>query len=424
MAGGKSERFWPFSEKTLFPFLGKPLVKHQIERIKKAGFKDLIVVCNQRNLPVVKNFGVETVLQKGEGQGAAILSAQELIKGPILIVNANDFFELSLFRKVLLAGQKRGIDGCLVGFKTSSYFPGGYLVLGKGERVEKIVEKPGEGKEPSDLVRIVVDFFKEGERFVQYLKKGILYEEAINETIKDGALVKAVSYKGKWGYLKYPWDVLLMMRFFLGRIRDKQIARDVKISKKALVLGPVVIEDGVQVWENAKILGPCFLGKGTIVGNNSLLRESMIGENCVIGFSTEVARSYVGQCCWCHSNYIGDSVLDKNVSLGAGAVLANLRLDEEGIYSVVKRERINTKRTKLGTIVGKNVRIGVNASLMPGVKVGKNSFIGPGVVLEEDLGESKFCLQRQNLRVTKNIKKISEEQREKFKKKISRALCQ
>ena len=35
LAGGKSERFWPFKDKSLFCFLGKPLVARQIERVKK-----------------------------------------------------------------------------------------------------------------------------------------------------------------------------------------------------------------------------------------------------------------------------------------------------------------------------------------------------------------------------------------------------
>lgn len=426
LAGGKSERFWPLSDKALFPFLGKPLICHQIDRAKKAGFKDLIVVCNQENLSAIKGFKVKAVLQKGEGQGAAVLSAREFLSGPTLIVNANDLFDLSLFSKVVRAGKKKGIDGCLVGFKTPSYFPGGYLIIDQRKRLKKIVEKPDKGKEPSNLVRIVVDFFKKGEKLVQYVEKKILYEEAIQAMIDDGMVFKVVLYEGEWGYLKYPWHVLPMTDFFLKEIKKpfifaekndqgEFIGKDVQIAKNAVVKGKVILEDKVKIFENAVVIGPSYIGSKTVIGNNALVRQSMIGRESVIGFSTEVTRSYVGEACWFHSNYIGDSVLEKNVSLGAGTVLANLRLDERDIYSVVKKERINTQRTKLGAVIGQNVRVGANSSIMPGVKIGKDSFIGSGVVLERDLSQSKFCcLQRQNLVVKENFRSLGTGGRKKF----------
>ncbi|MBL7159675.1 NTP transferase domain-containing protein [Candidatus Microgenomates bacterium] len=419
LAGGKSERIWPLSNKALFPFLEKSLLQHQIERISGAGFKDMTVVCSKDNISVVEKLGVKNVLQKGHGQAAAILSAEKFVKGPVLVINVNDIFNPDLLKKVILAGQGKDVGICLVGFKTPFYFPGGYLVVNEKKEVKGLIEKPGEGKEPSDLVRIVVDLFKEGEELIKYLKKGILYEEAIDEMVQNKILTKAVSYQGHWGYLKYPWDTLQMTTCFLKEIKDKKIGQRVKIAKNVSISGPVIIEDGVKIFENAKIVGPAYIGKKTIIGNNSVVRQSMIGANCVVGFSTEITRSYVGNGCWFHSNYIGDSVLDENVSLGAGAILANLRLDEEDIYSVVKGEKVNTRRQKLGVMIGKNVRLGVNASIMPGIKIGKNSFVGAGVVLDKDLGENIFCcLGKQDLIIKENIKKTEKEKREKFRKKL------
>lgn len=423
LAGGQSERFWPLGDKALLPFLGRTLIENQIERVKGVGFKDIIVVCNKENLPVIKDLGVKAVLQRGKGQAAAILSVKKFLNGLVLVVNANDFFDPLLFKQVIRAGQKNGVDVCLVGFKTTAYFPGGYLVVDKNHRVRKIIEKPAEGKEPSNLVRIVVDFFQEGEKLVEYLKKNILYEEALDQMIQDGLGVYAISYQGDWAYLKYPWHALLMTDFFLKKIKTKKIGQNVQISKKAIIAaGPVIIKDNVRIFENVKIVGPAYIGKNTIIGNNSIIRQSMIGADCVIGFSTEITRSYIGDQCWFHTNYTGDSVLDTNVSLGAGAVLANLRLDENTICSVVKEKRVNTQRTKLGAIVGKNVRIGVNASIMPGIKIGKNSFIGAGVVLNKDLAENKFCYFKQEKMIVKeNFKRVKKGEREKLREKVLKA---
>ena len=95
--------------------------------------------------------------------------------------------------------------------------------------------------------------------------------------------------------------------------------------------------------------------------------------------------------------------------MGAGATLANLRLDDAEIKE--------TGRNKLGAMIGMGVRIGVNASVMPGVKIGKNSFIGAGVVLTRDLPEDSFCALKPGFTVTKNVKSPPAS-REAFKQKI------
>jgi len=67
------------------------------------------------------------------------------------------------------------------------------------------------------------------------------------------------------------------------------------------------------VLENAVIRGPVYIGANSIIGNNALVRDhSHIGSNSVIGYSTEVKHSYIGDNCWFHSNYIGDSIVDNN----------------------------------------------------------------------------------------------------------------
>jgi bifunctional UDP-N-acetylglucosamine pyrophosphorylase/glucosamine-1-phosphate N-acetyltransferase len=103
-------------------------------------------------------------------------------------------------------------------------------------------------------------------------------------------------------------------------------------------------------------------------------------------------------------------VLENNVSMGGGAKLANLRLDDGEISG--------TGRNKLGAMIGQGVRIGINASIMPGVKIGKNSFVGSGVILDRDLPEDSFCVAKSAYTVTKNRAQASTS-REEFKKKIS-----
>jgi len=77
-----------------------------------------------------------------------------------------------------------------------------------------------------------------------------------------------------------------------------------------------------------------------------------------------------------HHNYVGDSVIGEQCNLGAGAKIANLRLDKGNI----RVAGIDTGRRKLGAILGDHVETGINACINVGTVIGDNAFIGPGAV--------------------------------------------
>jgi acetyltransferase-like isoleucine patch superfamily enzyme len=123
---------------------------------------------------------------------------------------------------------------------------------------------------------------------------------------------------------------------------------------------------------------------------------------------------------WTHSTYIGDSVIGRNVSFGAGCVTGNLRLDEGEIFSMVKEEKTGTGLTKFGTIIGDNCRLGIRTCINPGVKIGAGSFISSGCMVEEDIPNESFSRMKDGvLAIKKNTTKAPEpEGREKYLKKI------
>jgi NDP-sugar pyrophosphorylase family protein len=78
-----------------------------------------------------------------------------------------------------------------------------------------------------------------------------------------------------------------------------------------------------------------------------------------------------------HLNYVGDSVIGEGCNFGAGTKIANLRLDDKNIGV----GGIDTKRRKMGAVIGDNVKTGINASINVGTSIGNNTFIGPGAVV-------------------------------------------
>lgn len=399
---------WPISQdKCLIPFLGKPLLYHNLKKIKDIlNPEEFIIVgraeSKDRILEITKELGITgtIAIQKDSlGMADAVLSAKELIEGEVLVVNAEDIVDPELYIQV----SKGGSEVVIAGLKVDKYFPGGYIKA-TGEKVQSIVEKPGEGNEPSDMVKLVVDFFKHGEKLVEYLQKASseqddLYEVALNNMISGGVEVRAVKYSGIWVPLKYPWQILDIVAYFLSGI-EQTISPGAKIAKTAEISGKVVIEKGVRVFEGAVIKGPCYIGKNCVVGNNTMVRESDLEEGCVTGFNSDITRSYIGAQSWFHTNYIGDSVIEGDFGMGSGAVLANLRLDDHTIRVKVQEEQVDSGRHKLGLVAGKGSRVGVNASTMPGVKVGTNSLVGPGVTLYEDVSDNKKILVKQEYEIT------------------------
>lgn len=399
LAGGQSSRFSPLSDKNLFLFQGKSLLELQIRKYLPYT-ENLFVVANQENfssyelvIRKIKSSKIKIVIQKGKGQGAGIMACLRLVKKNVLILNNNDLFEE---KKVFsIYGQKKDqYPVILSGRFMKEYFPGGYFKL-NGKEVLGVVEKPDPDKKPSDYYKLVIDYFRDPSSFYTFLimfskqKRDDIYELALDQYLKNNRAY-FVDYNGIWLTLKYPWQVLAMMDYFLMQIKKTQIAKKVLIAKSAVIEGPVILEEGVKILEFAKVVGPTYIGKNTIIGNYSLVRQSMIGNDCLIGGYSEVTRSYLGQKVMLHRNYLGDSVVENDVLFGAGATCANFRFDQDEIKSLVKGSLINTKRQKLGAIIGSGTKIGINASLMPGVKIGSKVFVYPGEVVKWDrMGEGR-----------------------------------
>lgn len=412
LAGGDSTRFWPFRNKVTMPFLSTSLVVRTVKQLQANGWKQILVVAHPQNKQAVADCLADSSVSVVEqtdpaGMAGAVRSCASLIKGkPLLVLSSADAYDDALFSSLAAAIAHHPGEGILTGAVVDSYFPGGYLTVADAY-VTGIMEKPDPTAVPSNLISVACDYFPNADDLLQAIAsvssdRDDLFEQALQSLLNGNRRFRFFPYEGFWGYVKYPWHMLRLSSYFLSKLPDHR-GKNVTIDPTAIINGPVYCEDNVRILEHAKLVGPVYLGAGTIVGNGTMIRDSMIGAGCVIGFGTEVTRSYIGDQCWFHKNYIGDSVLSDQVSFGAGAVTANYRLDGEQIHSRVGEQRVATGIAKLGVMIGRNVHVGVNASLMPGIKIGEDSFVSSGVVLDSDLPEASFCaLQASSYVVKRN----------------------
>ncbi len=404
LAGGEGKRFKPFvTDKTLFPFLGKPFLSHCLQMLQRAGITEVVMATNtdnQRWLDSVSLGGltISTKLQKKPvGMGDAMLLLEEEIGDrPFIVINPNDCVADELLHAVL--AKSLTADGVVVGVETDSYFPGGYLQV-DGTRVMSVVEKPGEGNEPSKLVKPVFDYFAHPSVFFTALKKVQTdkddhYEKAQDEYMKLKR-VEFIPYSGYWKALKYNYNVLDVMHILLYKSVKRHIASTAVISDKAVIHGEVYIDEGAHIYEGAVLKGPVYVGKNAIIGNNALVRESMIEEGAVIGFGSEVTRSYIGPKCMLHHNFMGDSVLERDVNPSFGTVTANLRLDNTPVSVKQETGKLMTPRLKLGALIGQGAFLGINCSIMPGVTIGAHAVIYPATVVHSAVPANATLVQKQ-----------------------------
>jgi len=424
---------FPITEdKFLLDFLGKPLLEHQIKVACEAGLSHFVIIGNPENIAKIEQITkkilgvkVDLALQKEpSGIADALKSAEPFLHGQLLVINPNDVFSSSAYTKIITEAEKVPASSHILGYQVQNYFPGGYLQVNSQNELLHIVEKPNPGEEPSNLVNILIHYHNNPEELLRYIDttqttRDDVYECALDSMVKGGNKIKVVPYDNFWAPIKYPWHIFKVMEYFLDNAQP-YIASSARISEKANIEGKVILSDNAKVLENAVIRGPVYIGANSIIGNNALVRDySHIGCNSVIGYSTEVKHSYIGDNCWFHSNYIGDSIVDDDCSLGAGTVLANFRLDEGNIQIEVGDNPVDTGYDKLGAIVGRGCRIGVNASLMPGVRVGPDSFVGPQLCLRQDLGANKIALLEPRYQVYDNETRLDEGKRQELLRRLT-----
>ena len=169
------------------------------------------------------------------------------------------------------------------------------------------------------------------------------------------------------------------------------------VESGAHLIGPVTLAKTARIRAGAYIEGPVFIDEKSDIGPNCYIRPyTSVGKKVRIGNACEIKNSlimdntHVG-----HLSYVGDGIIGEDCNLGAGTAVANFRLDGKTVKMRVKDEVVDSERRKLGVVLGDEVKTGINSLLMPGVKIGHNSWIGPNLVVNRDVPSNTLLLMKQ-----------------------------
>lgn len=145
--------------------------------------------------------------------------------------------------------------------------------------------------------------------------------------------------------------------------------KNIKIHESAYVDEPVSIGKGTKIWHFCHISQNVEIGEGCLFGQNVY-----VGNDVRIGNRVKVQNNV--------SIYTGCELEDE-VFLGPGCVLTNVTNPR----SQVSRHSLYEK-----TLFRRGSTIGANATLVPGITIGRYAFIGAGAVVTKDVPDYALIL--------------------------------
>ncbi len=282
---GRGKRMRPHTltiPKPLLPIAGKPIVQRLVEDIasvcqepiEEIGFivGDFGKEVNEHLIQVAENLGAVGKIFKQEealGTAHAILCAQEIMEGKTIVAFAD-----TLFRADFKLDDSK--DGIIWVQQVEDPKAFGVVKLDASNNITDFIEKPEQFV--SDLAIIGIYYFKDG----QFLKENLQY--LIDNDIRDKGeyqITDALERMKKAGTKFAPGQVIEWLD-----CGNKNATVHTNQRVLEFLKDEKTIADSSKL-SNTKIIEPCY------VGENVILKNSVIGPHVSIGDNTTVEDSII-----------------------------------------------------------------------------------------------------------------------------------
>ena len=420
LAAGKGTRMKSSTAKVLHELCGRPMLWYVVSALRAAGADDMLVVTNPELQDRIGEFGVSGVVQEDQlGTGHAVRIALDAMRadgsGRMLVAYA----DMPLVPEELFAEVLRALDGsnalALVTARVPLPSNFGRVVRRDGS-VERIVEvrdaNPAElgidevnagiyaFEEPAlreavarlrndnaqkeyYLTDTVADFVRAGKRVTPVVAADPMHVLGINDRAELAQARKEMNERICAQHMLDgvtivdPHSTYLEPELRIGR--DTVIYPNTKVGLlseigERCIIGPnsrlsnVRLGDEVTVRESTMF--DSSAGNRSSIGPFAHIRnDSQLGEDVRIGNFVEVKNSRLARGVKAsHLTYMGDAEIGENTNIGAGTITCNF----------------DGKR-KNKTVIGRDVMIGSNTSLIAPVTIGDGALTGAGSVVTKDI---------------------------------------
>ena len=384
LAAGKGTRMWPLTEdipKPLLPISGIPIIKRQIDELKKVGVKKLYILIGYQ-MNEISDYIDKTeteievnyiIQEKQKGTGHAVKMAESKIKGSFYCLNGDIIINAKNLKKINKCKDMAMMvttvdDGSNFGAVKQK---NGYLV--------SIIEK---GKSGKCKINAGIFIFNESIfTAIDNTKKSIRGEYELTDALElVSNQIEVIEFEGEWKDIGNPWDLISANENYIDNNKEEING---KIEDNVIVNGNIVLGKGSIIKSGTYIEGNVWIGENCVIGPNAYLRKGTVlcGTNKIGAFSEIKNSIFLEGAKAPHHNYVGDSIIGQNSNLGSGTKIANLRFDKRTIEVKHKGKKIDSGRRKLGAIIGSNVNTGINASINAGTILGNYTKIGPNALV-------------------------------------------
>ena len=407
MAAGLSTRMRSATPKHFHPLLGRPMVDWVIGVARELGADPLVVVTSAQS---VERFDGVTVAVQEEprGTGDAVAAARSALDG-----FDGDVFVLSgdtpLLTHELLAALGRehcraAADATLLSFEPDMPFPYGRVIRDRDTgNVLEVVEEADTTEEQrairelnsSTYVFRAPALWRALDRLDARNAQGELQlTDAIAHVIADGGAAAAYRSEDQLAPVGVNTRADLATAAAVLRARvnqghmlagvtivdpgstwieaDVELEADATIHPFTVLRGRTRVAAGAEVGPHA-VLVDAIVGQDACVGPFCYLRPgTVLDERAKAGAFVEIKNSHLGLGAKVpHSSYVGDAEIGEGANVAAGNITAN--------YSH------HPGREKGRTVIGRNVRTGVDNAFVAPVEIGDDAWVAPGSVITEDV---------------------------------------
>jgi len=406
LAAGEGTRMRSATPKVLHPVGGLPVVGHVLRTARAAGAQIAVVVGPSHEAveaTVLAHAPEATISRQMQrlGTGHAVRQAADTYAGAtgnIIVLYADTPLVTADTVAAITARLDDGADMVVVGFRPAD--PTGYgRLLTENGRLVAIREHRDASEEErriglvnsgiigfrADTLRAVID------RIGNANAKGEYYlTDAVALANADGRRIDAVEAdadevigvddrsklaQAEATFQEFKRDEAMKAGVTLRDPATVYFSWDTELGRDVTVFPNVVFGPGVKVGDNVEIRAFCdiedaTIGEGATIGPFARIRGGAeLGAKVHLGNFVEVKKSKIAAGTKAgHLSYLGDAEIGENTNIGAGTITCN--------YDGVNKDR---------TVIGKNVFIGSNASLVAPVTIGDGAYTASGSVITEDV---------------------------------------
>ncbi|MDO4841848.1 MAG: bifunctional UDP-N-acetylglucosamine diphosphorylase/glucosamine-1-phosphate N-acetyltransferase GlmU [Phoenicibacter congonensis] len=431
LAAGAGTRMKSKKPKVAHEIFGKPLVRYAIDSAKGAGAERIVCVVGferEQIEPLCE--GCDTCVQENRlGTGDAVNAARELFEGATgsVIVTYADCPLVTPETLKKLVEARESSNSAVSVLTTEFDDPTGYgrIVRDESGNIVRNVEEKDCTDEQRKIKECNTGFYCfDVETLFDALSKvtndNAQGEYYLTDTLEilsnEGKKVTSVSAEDKTELLGVNSRVQLSeaTKIMQHRINKKHMEAGVTMWDEAsTIIGPdVEIASDVEIWPNTMLLGTTKIGGDSVVGPNTRLTNTEVGQGCRVdetiavdsfiddgattgprcylrpgahlcknskaGTCVEIKKSTVGEGSKVpHLSYIGDTTIGTGVNLGAGTITCN--------YDGVNKHK---------TEIGNDTFVGSSTMLVAPVKLGDNVVVAAGSVITEEVPDDSLAFGR------------------------------